>query len=171
MAVDSPLNDPNSTGSMVLNIIDKVITSFYVIVSVAKIISYGFIMNGSESDLRISWNIMDFIIVVFSVSISFFYIIPLRDSHASSKILIAYLDHLQQPQHRSYQGHPYAACPPPPALGEHFAAVAARARFIWYIYSIQAFLVRNSRPAIFLWHNLQQMQGQTRSYQKWNLLA
>jgi hypothetical protein len=86
MAVDSPLNDPNSTGSQVLNIIDIVITSFFVIESVTKIISYGFIMNGPESYLRISWNIMDFIIVVFSVSLSFFYSMPFRDSHAKSNI-------------------------------------------------------------------------------------
>ena len=86
MAVDSPLNDPNSKGSQVLNIIDIVITSFFVIESVTKIISYGFIMNGPESYLRISWNIMDFIIVVFSVSFSFFYTIAFRDSHASSNI-------------------------------------------------------------------------------------
>lgn len=86
MAVDSPLNDPNSTGTQVLNIIDIVITSFFVIESVTKIISYGFIMNGPESYLRISWNIMDFIIVVFSVSFSFFYTIAFRDSHSSSNI-------------------------------------------------------------------------------------
>lgn len=68
MAVDSPLNDPNSTLSNVLNIIDIVITSFFVLESVSKIISYGFIFNGSDSYLRISWNVMDFIIVIFSVS-------------------------------------------------------------------------------------------------------
>ena len=68
MAVDSPLNDPDSTLSQVLNIIDIVITSFFVLESVTKIISYGFIMNGPESYLRISWNVMDFIIVIFSVS-------------------------------------------------------------------------------------------------------
>ena len=68
MAVDSPLNDPNSTLSQVLNIIDIVITSFFVLESVTKIIAYGFILNGPDSYLRISWNIMDFIIVIFSVS-------------------------------------------------------------------------------------------------------
>jgi Ion transport protein len=72
MAVDSPLNDPDSTLSQVLNIIDIVITSFFVIESITKIIAYGFIMNGPESYLRISWNIMDFIIVVFSVSFTCF---------------------------------------------------------------------------------------------------
>jgi uncharacterized membrane protein len=68
MAVDSPLNDPESTLSQVLNIIDIVITSFFVIESVTKIIVYGFIFNGPDSYLRISWNVMDFIIVIFSVS-------------------------------------------------------------------------------------------------------
>jgi hypothetical protein len=69
MAVDSPLNDPDSTLSQVLNIIDIVITSFFMLESVTKIIAYGFIFNGPDSYLRISWNVMDFIIVIFSVSI------------------------------------------------------------------------------------------------------
>jgi hypothetical protein len=73
MAVDSPLNDPNSTLSNVLNIIDIVITSFFVLESLSKIISNGLIFNGSDSYLRISWNVMDFIIVIFSVSKCFFF--------------------------------------------------------------------------------------------------
>jgi hypothetical protein len=71
MAVDSPLNDPNSTLSHALNIVDIVITSFFVLESVSKIITYGFILNGPDSYLRVSWNIMDFIIVIFSVSLNF----------------------------------------------------------------------------------------------------
>lgn len=37
--------------------------------SLTKIIAYGFILNGPDSYLRISWNVMDFIIVIFSVSV------------------------------------------------------------------------------------------------------
>ena len=37
-----------------------------------KIIVYGLLINGEESYLRVSWNIMDFIIIIFSlVSIIF----------------------------------------------------------------------------------------------------
>jgi hypothetical protein len=68
MAVDSPLNDPKSTLSRVLNTVDMVITSFFALESLGKIITYGFIFNGPDSYLRVPWNIMDFIIVIFSVS-------------------------------------------------------------------------------------------------------
>ena len=67
MAIDNPLNDPNGTLSTVLNQIDLVITIIFVIESVLKIITFGFLLNGKQSYLRISWNVMDFVIVVFSV--------------------------------------------------------------------------------------------------------
>lgn len=47
--------------------IDIVITSFFGIEAVLKIIVNGLVINGSESYLRVSWNIMDFITVFFSV--------------------------------------------------------------------------------------------------------
>jgi len=68
MAIDNPLNDPDGQLSTVLNYIDIVMTSFFVLESVFKIIVYGLIFNGQQSYLRISWNIMDFLIVIFSVS-------------------------------------------------------------------------------------------------------
>ena len=43
------------------------ITAIFCLESLLKIIVYGFVINGPESYLRISWNIMDFIIVIFSI--------------------------------------------------------------------------------------------------------
>lgn len=67
MAIDNPLNDPNGTLSTVLNNIDIAITVIFCLESIFKIIHNGLIFNGKQSYLRVSWNIMDFVIVVFSV--------------------------------------------------------------------------------------------------------
>jgi len=67
MAIDNPLNDPNGTLSTVLNNIDIAITIIFCLESIFKIIHNGLLFNGKQSYLRISWNIMDFVIVVFSV--------------------------------------------------------------------------------------------------------
>lgn len=67
MAIDNPLNDPNGTTSVVLNQIDLVITIIFCLESALKIVHFGLFFNGKNSYLRISWNIMDFVIVVFSV--------------------------------------------------------------------------------------------------------
>ncbi len=112
MAVDSPLNDPDSTLSQVLNIIDIVITSFFVMESVTKIIAYGFIFNGPESYLRISWNIMDFIIVIFSVSYLLFFCQAQRCASLTSIYNIAHINHFQQSQNRFHQGYSYAKSSP-----------------------------------------------------------
>lgn len=67
MAIDNPLNDPDGALSTFLNQIDLVITCIFVLESLLKIVHYGFVINGRQSYLRVSWNIMDFVIVVFSV--------------------------------------------------------------------------------------------------------
>lgn len=67
MAVDNPLSDPDGGLSQVLNIVDIVITSFFICESLMKIIVFGLLFNGEESYLRVSWNIMDFIIIIFSL--------------------------------------------------------------------------------------------------------
>jgi len=67
MAIDNHLNDPNGSLSQLLNTLDIAITSIFVTESVLKIITYGFLFNGKASYLRISWNVMDFFIVIFSV--------------------------------------------------------------------------------------------------------
>jgi membrane-anchored protein YejM (alkaline phosphatase superfamily) len=67
MAIDNPLNDPDGALSQVLNTVDIVITAFFICESVIKIIVYGLLFNGEDSYLRVSWNIMDFIIIIFSL--------------------------------------------------------------------------------------------------------
>jgi voltage-dependent calcium channel T type alpha-1G len=67
MAIDSPLNDPNGKLSQVLDILDIVITAFFICESLIKIIVHGLLLNGPDSYLRVSWNIMDFIIIIFSL--------------------------------------------------------------------------------------------------------
>ena len=67
MAIDNPLNDPDGDLARVLNIVDIVITSLFICESLIKIIVYGLLINGEESYLRVSWNIMDFLIIIFSL--------------------------------------------------------------------------------------------------------
>ena len=72
MAIDNPLNDPNGALTVFLFDIDVVITVIFVLESVLKIVNLGLVFNGKTSYLRVSWNIMDFVIIVFSVSITYF---------------------------------------------------------------------------------------------------
>ena len=64
LALEEPLEDPNSAKRQVINIIDLATTAIFTFESMLKIIALGFIMNGKKSYLRDSWNILDFIIVV-----------------------------------------------------------------------------------------------------------
>ncbi len=51
--------------------IDVVLTILFSIEAVSKIISYGLINCGSTSYLKNPWNVLDFIVVLVTVSISF----------------------------------------------------------------------------------------------------
>jgi hypothetical protein len=51
----------------VIRIIDFIITFIFVIEMVLKIMVFGFCLNGPESYIRNSWNVMDFFIVAFSL--------------------------------------------------------------------------------------------------------
>lgn len=79
MTVDNPLNDPKGQLSRVLTYIDIVVTTLFTAEMLIKILVYGLIFNGETSYLRNSWNIMDFFIVIFSVSLN---------------VLLPYLDHI-----------------------------------------------------------------------------
>lgn len=47
-------------------------TALFTIEMILKIIVFGFMFNGKDSYIRSAWNIMDFVIVVFSlISLSF----------------------------------------------------------------------------------------------------
>lgn len=67
LALDNPLNDPESTLVNFLNYADIVLTSIFACEALFKIITYGFLINGEQSYMKNGWNIMDIIIVVFSV--------------------------------------------------------------------------------------------------------
>ena len=67
MIIDNPLNDPDGQLSYVLSQMDIVITSIFCFECAVKIIQYGLLFNGPNSYLKVSWNIMDIVIVCFSV--------------------------------------------------------------------------------------------------------
>ena len=64
LAMEEPLEDPESNKRKVIYTIDLVMTIIFTIEALLKIITFGFLFNGSSSYLRDSWNILDFVIVV-----------------------------------------------------------------------------------------------------------
>lgn len=65
--LDTPLSDPNSSLSYVLEWLDIATTILFGIETFLKIFAYGFLLNGSESYLKNPWNIVDFLVFLFSV--------------------------------------------------------------------------------------------------------
>lgn len=68
LALDNPLNDPNSNLASFLKYSDYILTSFFLAESILKIIAFGFIFNGEISYLRNGWNIIDFTVVIISIA-------------------------------------------------------------------------------------------------------
>jgi hypothetical protein len=66
LALDNPLNDPNSRLVYILGVSDIVLTSFFILEAFLKIIAQGFLFNGETSYLRIGWNVIDFAVVITS---------------------------------------------------------------------------------------------------------
>lgn len=66
LAVDNPLNDPSSTQSIALGIMDNVFTAIFLVEMLLKVIDLGFIFNGPQSYLRDPWNVLDLTILSFS---------------------------------------------------------------------------------------------------------
>lgn len=64
LALQTPLDDPNSNLTIVLTYIDYVFTGFFICEMFTKIFAYGFAFCGKDSYIRNSWNILDFIIVL-----------------------------------------------------------------------------------------------------------
>lgn len=67
LALDNPLNNPNSTLVKVLKTSDYILTAFFIFEAVLKIISHGFLFNEENSYLRNGWNIIDFTVVVIAI--------------------------------------------------------------------------------------------------------
>ena len=67
LTLENPLDDPNGEKKLVLEKIDIVISIIFLIELLLKVAVFGFINNGPESYMLNPWNIMDFIIVCFSL--------------------------------------------------------------------------------------------------------
>ena len=67
LALDNPLNSPSSFLISFLKISDIVLTSFFTLEAVLKIISVGFLFNGPNSYLKNGWNVIDFLVVLISI--------------------------------------------------------------------------------------------------------
>jgi len=67
LTLESPLMDPTSERATNLYWIDVVVTAFFTLELVTKVLVYGFMFNGEDSYMKNSWNVMDFFIVVFSL--------------------------------------------------------------------------------------------------------
>ena len=67
LCMEMPLADPKGEYVRVLGICDKVTTFLFILECVVKVVTYGYACNGKNSYMNSSWNIMDFIIVFFSI--------------------------------------------------------------------------------------------------------
>ena len=61
------MDNPESNKVKVLQLIDLVMTSIFCLEALLKIIALGFLFNGPKSYLFDAWNVLDFMIVAFSV--------------------------------------------------------------------------------------------------------
>ena len=70
IAIDNPLNNPDSSLTNTLFIIDGVFTFLFLLEALLKIIAMGFIHNHNEEEkayLCVGWNILDFLVVIASL--------------------------------------------------------------------------------------------------------
>ena len=63
LAFENPLDLPDSMKLKVFQYIDYVMTACFTLEMIMKIITYGFVVNGSNSYLRSIWNALDFLVV------------------------------------------------------------------------------------------------------------
>ena len=67
LALDNPLNDPNSFLVTFLSYSDIILTLFFAIEAVCKMIVLGLAFNGELSYLRSGWNLIDITVVMISI--------------------------------------------------------------------------------------------------------
>lgn len=67
LAFEHPLDEPESAKETVLSTIDSIVTAIFCFEAFLKIVALGFIINGKNSYLRDSWNVLDFSIVLISL--------------------------------------------------------------------------------------------------------
>ena len=68
LALDNPLNNPNSNFASFLVYSDYILTSFFFAEAILKIIAFGFLFNGEVSYIRNGWNAIDFVVVIISIA-------------------------------------------------------------------------------------------------------
>lgn len=67
LTLDNPLNDKEGELSKVLGLLDYILTFAFTLECAINIVLLGLLFNGTTSYLKDSWNILDFLIVVFSL--------------------------------------------------------------------------------------------------------
>jgi Ion transport protein len=67
MAMDSPIEDPQTEFKQAIMVMGNVITGVYAVESILKIFCYGFIFN-EGAYLRDVWNLIDFVSIVITLS-------------------------------------------------------------------------------------------------------
>jgi len=68
LAIETPLLDPEGGLADFLYYTDIITTIIFTVECVLQILTFGFLVNGKNSYLRSAWNLMDFIIVLFSLA-------------------------------------------------------------------------------------------------------
>ena len=68
MALESPLDDPESQKSIILAWVNDACTIIFLLEMIIKIIVYGLVCNGDNSYLKGGWNILDMVIVITSLT-------------------------------------------------------------------------------------------------------
>ena len=67
LSLERPLHDPDSTLIKVICWIDIITTAVFIIEAILKNFAFGFFFNGPQSYFKSFWNIVDFLIVIFSI--------------------------------------------------------------------------------------------------------
>lgn len=67
LTLDNPNSDAHGEMSYFLEISDYVLTTLFTLECLINIIVFGLIFNGTRSYVRDLWNLMDLIIVIFSI--------------------------------------------------------------------------------------------------------
>jgi voltage-gated sodium channel len=66
LAMDNPLLDPSSKTKVSLYLLDYISLGIFTLEAIAKIIAHGFYFTGHFSYFKSGWNVLDFVILVFS---------------------------------------------------------------------------------------------------------
>lgn len=67
LAFEEPMMDPNGDMMRIVTLLDQIMTGLFTLEALLKIIALGFLFNGGNSYLRNSWNVLDFLIVIFAL--------------------------------------------------------------------------------------------------------